>query len=125
MRLCAAALLVACLAFPTHAADFESHVGPLPIPEGIYGTPEGCLMAHGDSPDGPALWLSQTEIHTTGNKCSIVYWSEHVTGGLAIYCGTRTFFLLPRSNVESSMVVVALTGAHSFESYPLSRCGPE
>jgi hypothetical protein len=47
----AACLLIVLGSSDLHAADLDSHVGPLPIPEAIYGTPEGCLMAHGDNPD--------------------------------------------------------------------------
>jgi hypothetical protein len=123
MRMMAAAL--ALLMSTAQAAYLESHVGPLPILDGIYGNLEGCLMAHGDAPEGPALWLTRWEIQTAEAHCDIVYWELDQNGALSIDCGARKFLIMPRTAVERMMLVVELTGAQSFMTYQLRHCGPE
>jgi hypothetical protein len=105
------------------AADLPLNSAPLPIAEGTFGTPEGCLMRHGNAAEGPALWLTQWEIQTAELHCDIDSWAQDSNGSLEIDCGPRKFLILPRTKTEQWMVVVELTGAQSFRTYPLARCG--
>jgi hypothetical protein len=113
------------LANDAAAADLDLHTGPLPIPEGNYGNPNGCLMAHGDQPDGPGLWLTPRKIVARGFHCDILVWEQDPSGLMAVDCGKRKLLIISQHTIARWMILIELTGAKSFQTYELTRCGPE
>jgi hypothetical protein len=107
------------------AADLDLHAGPLPIPEGNYGNSNGCLMAHGDQPDGPGLWLTPGKIVARGFKCNILVWEQDPSGLMAVDCGKRKLLIFPQNALNRRMIIIELIGPKSFQTYELTRCGPE
>jgi hypothetical protein len=100
------------------------HSEPLPILQGNYGNAEGCLVIHGDQPEGPALWLTQQEVGWGDFQCLIQTWEHHANGTLSFRCGPRKYVVLPQL-YEEGLKVIELQGQKASSTYALKQCGPE
>jgi hypothetical protein len=117
-------LICAQQAVPALAAN-HLHPAPLPIPSGTYGNIEGCLLVHGDEPEGAPFWLTSRELGGADLQCVIESWQHDENGLLSFDCGANKYVVFPPSMEEGLFTVIERVDRLNFSTYQVVRCGPE
>jgi hypothetical protein len=120
-----AVLLASKSAFAGNVSWPDLNPAPLPIPDAIYGNPNGCLLAHGDQPEGAALWLTPREIGTIRQQCVIWTWERGTNGTISFVCEASKYLVLSQATRnEKWLVVIELLDRKATSTY-LAKCGSE
>ncbi len=101
------------------------HPAPLPIPNGTYGNIDGCLLLHGDEPDGAPLWLTPREVGDSNLQCVIEAWQHDANGVVSFDCGSHKYLVFPPAIEETWFTVIDKIDRLNFSTYQVVRCGPE
>lgn len=117
-------MICALQAAPALAADHR-HLPPLPIPNGTYGNIEGCLLLHGDQPEGAPLWLTPREIGGGDLHCVIESWQHDANGVLTFDCGMHKYLVYPPSVDDGWFTVAESLNRQNFSTYEVAKCAPE
>jgi hypothetical protein len=101
------------------------HPAPLPIPSGIYGNIAGCLLLHGDEPEGAPLWLTPSELGANDLQCVIESWRHDASGLVSFDCGARKYVVSLPSMDDGWFTVIERVDRLNFSTYQVAQCGPE
>jgi hypothetical protein len=109
----------------TLAAANHLHPAPLPIPNATYGNIDGCLLLHGDEPDGAPLWLTPHEVGSSNLQCVIESWQHDANGLVSFDCGAHRYLVFPPTIEETWFTVIERVDRLNFSTYKVAQCGPE